>query len=636
MLSFQEQLRLWESASLYVRDVRHVVLQPGECLGAHRLTDSMFLFTIRGRAKVMINETAYEANTYLVCHAGRGAVFDIVQAADGFEYTIVSYQALLPGTGQQELRDWQQGNTPFQMQYDFTPRHPLPLYQKMELMRREWQHHGSLEKFHVKALFHQFVYELLQQMQERGSVPEPPNLVAQAVRYIEEHYAEPISLHSLAALLDCNARQLQRLFHAKLGVGPMEYVMQVRLNQAKSILQQLDVPIAQVSEAVGYTDSYYFSRVFKKYTGMSPSQFKAQYLQTGERRQNPSKLSQSYIVSREALLYSDTVENGFHSHYRNEAAMLEYSGSTPASLANKEVKRAANGTGSGKTEGGMADSACSPVARRGGGWDPKRPPKKIVVLDYQYIDQLWALGQKPIASVIGTSDTAFFLQQVSKRLTDVKIVGTKERPDLQAIEALRPDLIICTQFHQNIYEKLAAMAPTLMLDRNEDWRSTLPILGEIVGKEQEARDVIDRYNEKVVHLKDVLAAKLGKQTVSLIRPRDNMIRLHTTSHRTAKILYRDLGIAAPAMAMDSQRTSSFLALDALPQLDADRLFVLQDDSNARLANEYQKTAIWKGLNAVKANRVSTVNTTVWIGYYGPIGNNLVVDQIANVLLQNPS
>ncbi|WP_400163106.1 helix-turn-helix domain-containing protein [Brevibacillus sp. TJ4] len=632
-MSIRDQLLLWNHAALHVLDVRHTELRSGEVLGGDRLSDSVFMLASQGKATITIDATAYEAAPCWIVHAGAGATVETVRVWEEFACTIVTYRMVLAAATPLPA-GLPQSIARLQRTYSFLPRYPLSLLQKMEQMHQGWQDRDELARFHVQALFHQFLYELVKQMREEGSERTRPTLVGHAVQYIEEHYAEALSLQSLAAMLDCSARQLQRMFRAELNVGPMEYLIQVRLKKAKDLLLLEDAPIAHIAGEVGYADSYYFSRMFKKYVGMSPSQFKEQALQQGPRRQNPSRVSQMYIVSKETLLYSEAVENGFLSHTQNEAAKLAYSDSQAALPVGSEDGGgvADNSKREARKEGGMAVSASRPLPCKqdSRGW--RKRPRRIAVLDYQYVDQLWALGEQPVASVVGTSDTGSFLRYVSDELEGVRMIGTKDQPDLQAIVASEPDLIICTQLHVQLYSELAKIAPTLVLDRNEDWRVTLPVLGEIVGKPRQAQKVIDEYNAKIVHLKDALRAKLGRQTVSLIRPRDNAIRLHTTSHRTAKILYRDLGIAAPAMAVDHQRTSSLLPLDAIAALDADRLFVLQDNTNARLTNEYRQTAIWQGLNAVKANHVCTVNTTVWIGYYGPIGNNQVVDQIARALL----
>lgn len=111
-----------------------------------------------------------------------------------------------------------------------------------------------------------------------------------------------------------------------------------------------------------------------------------------------------------------------------------------------------------------------------------------------------------------------------------------------------------------------------------------------------------------------------------------MIRLHTTSHRTAQILYDDLGLTPPEMATVSSDTSTMISLEVMPDLEADHLFLLQDDTNLDLTASFQASSVWQGLDAVKNDHIYEKNTGLWIGYYGPIAINLVVDQIAEELL----
>ncbi len=329
---FQYHTLLWNHAALRVQDVRHAILQPGESLRAYQLPASVFLYTVRGKAHVLIDENEYAVDRCYVCHAGKGAFLDIAQVVEAFEYYLVFYTAVLTTPYCQKLVHRHQTSNPFQVQYGFAPQFPTPLFLGIEQMNRQWQQIGTLEQFHVKALFHQFVYELLHQLQEQGGETTQPNLVAQAMRYIEGRYAEPITLNSLAAVLDCNARQLQRLFKARLHVGPIEYLIQVRLDKAKALLQQTNVPLKQIAEAVGYTDSYYFSRMFKKYMGVSPSLFKERAWQRNDRRHNPSRLSQFPIVARRLRRYSDIGDDENHYQYKNEGAIHMYR-SSKASLA---------------------------------------------------------------------------------------------------------------------------------------------------------------------------------------------------------------------------------------------------------------------------------------------------------------
>lgn len=612
-MSFQDQLMLWNHAALKVVDVRRSILAPGEVLPPSKLAASTFLCTVRGRAQLWLDQTPYATDLYPVCHAGKGTSYTVVEVSEPLEYYMILYKASLTMPCREELLQMQRASDPFQSTFGFAPHAPFSLLAMVEKLYQQWLKNSALDKLHAKALFHQFIYETLQQLSVHKETATSQRWLEQAVQFLEGNYAQKISLDLLANQLGCNPRQLQRLFKAELQIGPMEYLLRLRLERAKDLLTRMQAPLIQIAEAVGYSDSYYFSRMFKKYSGLSPSQFREQAVC----RDNPSGLSPSYIVSQKTPMYSVTDENAIHYQYKN-------TGSSPST---SEAHRLA------QSKGGVTEATYRTISHRKGELDLAHTPEKIVVLDYQYIDQLYSLGHLPIGSVFGTSDTSVLLpENLSGKLEGIKRLGTKDEPDLVAIAETSPELIICTQIHEHVYDELAAIAPTVMLDRNADWRVSLPVLGKMLGKEKEAQKVIDDYNQKIVSLKDALAAKMNGKTVSLIRPRDNMIRLHTTAHRTAKILYRDLGMAAPSMAIDSKRTSSFIGLDAMTELNADHLFVLKDDSNEELTREYQKSAIWKGLRVVKANQVSTFNTTMWIGYYGPIAINRVVDQIAEALL----
>ncbi|HTG68096.1 MAG TPA: AraC family transcriptional regulator [Candidatus Udaeobacter sp.] len=631
---------------------------------AYQLPASVFLYSTRGKARVLLDQIEHKADNCYICHAGKGAFLDIEQIAESFEYYLVFYKAVMNLPNFQERGRLQQSSNPFQVQYGFAPQHAISLFMRIEQMYCKWQQIGTLEQFHVKALFHQFVYELLQQLQEQGGETSKPDLVNQAIRFMEERYTEPITLNALAAMVDSSERQLQRLFKAKFHVGPMEYLIQMRLDKAKALLQQTDASIKQIAEAVGYSDSYYFSRMFKKYIGLSPSVFKEQACQSFQRRYNPSLLSLSPIDAKKTRRYN-TIDDDNHYQYKGGGTIQMYRSSKAAlvimMLSLALMLSACSGTTGTSTNSGKGSSSAnsavaqptaegesSSVKSAGEAAESSYPrtikhlkgdlvleqkPEKIVVLDYQYIDQMLVLGELPVGSVITTSDTTEFPEYLADKLADVKVLGTKDEPNLEAIVDTAPDLIICTEFQDKVYDQLVKIAPTLMLDRNEDWRTTLLTVGQIVDKEQEAQKVLDEYDAKITNLKTELAAKLKGETVALIRPRDKMIRLHTTSHRTAEILYGDLGLAAPKMAVDKDNTSTSISLEVLPELNADHIFVLKDDSNTELTDEFQKTSIWKGMSAVKANQVYTVNTTMWIGYYGPIAINLVVDEIAKALMK---
>ena len=71
------------------------------------------------------------------------------------------------------------------------------------------------------------------------------------------------------------AAHFTRLFKKYYGKSPTEYKAQIRIDQAKSMLIETDMRIKAIAESVGYNDALYFSRAFKKECGYSPSEYRA-------------------------------------------------------------------------------------------------------------------------------------------------------------------------------------------------------------------------------------------------------------------------------------------------------------------------------------------------------------------------
>lgn len=96
--------------------------------------------------------------------------------------------------------------------------------------------------------------------------------------YIRQHYSEPLSLTELAKHFHFNPSYLSSYFTSHNKEGFSEYLNKIRIEKAVELLHQGTVSIAAISEMVGYSDHSYFTKVFKKLTGLSPSQYRKQYL----------------------------------------------------------------------------------------------------------------------------------------------------------------------------------------------------------------------------------------------------------------------------------------------------------------------------------------------------------------------
>jgi two-component system response regulator YesN len=98
-------------------------------------------------------------------------------------------------------------------------------------------------------------------------------LIIKAKKYILEHYPEEFGLNEVASAINISPGYLSTIFRQYTGMCFSDYVTEVRIDQAKKLLRESDYKIYEISEMLGYQNAYYFSKVFKKITGMSPSEF---------------------------------------------------------------------------------------------------------------------------------------------------------------------------------------------------------------------------------------------------------------------------------------------------------------------------------------------------------------------------
>ncbi|MDF2787630.1 MAG: DNA-binding response regulator [Neobacillus sp.] len=94
------------------------------------------------------------------------------------------------------------------------------------------------------------------------------------LEFIKEHYAEPITLTEVAKHFHFNPSYLSSYFSTHKGEGFIEYLNRVRIEEASKLLVEGRANISEISGMVGYSDHSYFCKVFKKITGLSPSQYR--------------------------------------------------------------------------------------------------------------------------------------------------------------------------------------------------------------------------------------------------------------------------------------------------------------------------------------------------------------------------
>ena len=98
--------------------------------------------------------------------------------------------------------------------------------------------------------------------------------IRKAVEYIAAHFSEPLSIQSLASVLQISPSHFSALFSKQMNVGFREYLTRLRVEEAKNLLTATEYPISQIAVFVGYADQSSFTKAFKRITGVTPYQLR--------------------------------------------------------------------------------------------------------------------------------------------------------------------------------------------------------------------------------------------------------------------------------------------------------------------------------------------------------------------------
>ena len=95
------------------------------------------------------------------------------------------------------------------------------------------------------------------------------------ITYILEHYSDPnLSIKDIAEATDMSEAGVRRIFKIKRNTTPVKYLNTLRMEKAKNLLETSNLTVADISAATGFTDPFYFSRIFKKHYGLSPDHYR--------------------------------------------------------------------------------------------------------------------------------------------------------------------------------------------------------------------------------------------------------------------------------------------------------------------------------------------------------------------------
>lgn len=152
------------------------------------------------------------------------------------------------------------------------------ILEPLKILVSRCKYHKIISEIEVAKQIYTILCNLIFLKTDVESYKRGENLIVnEAVDYIIEHYAEDLSLESLAEQFNMSPYYFSHLFKRYTQQSPYEFVISTRLDKAKYLLINTDIPIAEVAYAVGYKSSTGFINAFSKQAGISPRKFRVYF-----------------------------------------------------------------------------------------------------------------------------------------------------------------------------------------------------------------------------------------------------------------------------------------------------------------------------------------------------------------------
>jgi AraC-like DNA-binding protein len=101
--------------------------------------------------------------------------------------------------------------------------------------------------------------------------------LAPAIQYLEQRYCEQVTLSDLAEHCELSPTHVHRLFRRLLRMSPTDYLLALRLQEARRLLSTTDEPLSVIAASTGFYDQSHFTKRFRKLMGMTPTQFRKSF-----------------------------------------------------------------------------------------------------------------------------------------------------------------------------------------------------------------------------------------------------------------------------------------------------------------------------------------------------------------------
>jgi iron complex transport system substrate-binding protein len=261
-------------------------------------------------------------------------------------------------------------------------------------------------------------------------------------------------------------------------------------------------------------------------------------------------------------------------------------------------------------------------------------PERVVVLAQGELDAAIALGVVPVGGPRLENAAGGPLEYLKDY--DFEIVGTLDEPNLEAVAALQPDLILSNViYHAKIHDKLMKIAPTVYGGFQDtlgySWKENFLLYAEALGKLDEAEQMLEDWEARAAELGEELAEAGVKPEISMVRFLPGETRVYQKENFIGRIL-DDVGLPRPK-AQDVDEFALYPSVEQIEVMEGDIIFYANyGPPSDTTQGEVTGSPLWRTLPAVQNGCAFEVVDDVWYAGISIIAANLVLDELERILL----
>lgn len=285
-------------------------------------------------------------------------------------------------------------------------------------------------------------------------------------------------------------------------------------------------------------------------------------------------------------------------------------------------------------------SASSVIEHAMGTTEIDGTPQRIVTLTQHATEAALALGITPVGAVSSWKGDPWY-PFIADRMEGVTLVGGELEPELETIFGLRPDLIIGSKSrHEAIYDKLAAIAPTVFHETaGMVWRENLILDAQATGRTHEAERLLESWDERLVDFKSKMGDRLATD-VSIVRFRSNGVRIYLTGFPGSVIQAAGLQRPQAQYVEDWSSAPQHITItkEQIPMMDGDVLFYFADafrgreEASNQMRDDWLNHPLAKNLKAVRTGDVFAVDEIHWNLSGSILSANVMLDNLYTLFL----